>query len=198
MSTATPARRIGALLLAAGVGRRFGSDKREARLADGTPMLEAALGTLRACCDEVIVVVGAADSEPAFAARCPGARVVRAPRSGGGMGYSLADGIAHAGDWDACLVALADKPFVRADSVRQVRELLATHDLVVPTHGGAWGHPVGFARRLFPVLAQLAGDAGARGLIVAERERAWFVELDDPGVLTDVDTPTDLMGSESN
>jgi CTP:molybdopterin cytidylyltransferase MocA len=43
------------------------------------------------------------------------------------------------------------------------------------------------------VLARLEGDAGARALILAESARACFVELDDPGILADVDTPEQLQ-----
>jgi molybdenum cofactor cytidylyltransferase len=183
---------VGGLLLAAGRGRRFGSDKRAALLPDGTSMLVRALELLQACCDETVVAIGAEDDAAAFAARFPGIRVLRSPRSRGGMGFTLADAIAQLMEWDACLVSLADKPFIRPGSLRCVRELLATHELVVPTYGGAWGHPVGFARRHFFALTRLEGDTGARALIVAEQSRACFVELDDPGVLADVDTPEQL------
>jgi molybdenum cofactor cytidylyltransferase len=183
---------VGGLLLAGGRGRRFGSDKRAALLPDGVAMLARALELLRECCDQTALVIGEEDDAAAFAARFPGVRVLRSPRSRGGMGFTLADAIAQLMDWDACLVSLADKPFIRPGSMRRVRELLVAHELVVPTHGGAWGHPVGFARRHFFALTRLEGDTGARELIVAEQSRVHFVELDDPGILADVDTPAQL------
>ncbi len=183
---------VGGLLLAGGRGRRFGSDKRAALLPDGTTLLERSLELLRECCDETALVIGEEDDAAAFAARFPGVRILRSPRSRGGMGFTLADAIAQLMDWDACLVSLADKPFIRPGSMRRVRELLDAHELVVPTHGGAWGHPVGFAHRQFFALTRLEGDSGARALIVAEQSRACFVELDDPGILADVDTPGQL------
>jgi molybdenum cofactor cytidylyltransferase len=192
VSTSPARARVGGLLLAAGAGSRFGGDKREARLPDGTTMLERSLRLLQLCCDETVLVIGARDSESDFRARHPEVRVLRSPRSAGGMGFTLADAVAQLPAWDACLLSLADKPFIRPESARRVRELLAVHELVVPTYGGAWGHPVGFARRFFHALSRLEGDAGARSLIVAERARAFFVELDDPGILADVDTPAEL------
>jgi molybdenum cofactor cytidylyltransferase len=183
---------VGGLLLAGGRGRRFGSDKRAALLPDGVTMLARALELLRQCCDETVLVIGEDDDAGAFALRFPGVRILRSPRSRGGMGFTLADAIAQLMDWDACLVSLADKPFIRPGSMRRVRELLVAHELVVPTHGGAWGHPVGFARRHFFALTRLEGDTGARELIVAEQSRVHFVELDDPGILADVDTPGQL------
>jgi molybdenum cofactor cytidylyltransferase len=183
---------VGGLLLAGGRGRRYGSDKRAALLPGGATMLARSLELLRACCDESALVIGEEDDAADFAARYPGVRVLRSPRSRGGMGFTLADAIAQLMAWDACLVSLADKPFIRPASMRRVRELLGAHELVVPVHGGAWGHPVGFSHRHFYALTRLEGDMGARALIVAEQSRTCFVELDDPGVLADVDTPEQL------
>lgn len=185
--------RTGGILLAAGVGRRFGSDKRRARLRNGAMVFEHSLRILAAVCDETLLVLGAQDDPQDFAeALPPTVRVVNAARSAGGMGFSLADAMAHADAWDACLVGLADKPFVTEATMRTVRSLLATHDLVVPTHGGVPGHPVGFRRCHFTRLAALEGDAGARDLIRSLREQVHFVELDDPGILADIDTPEQL------
>ena len=183
---------IGGILLAAGSATRFGSDKRLAGLADGSTLLARALSRLREAVDELVLVIGAADRESEFRARFPGVRVLASPRSAGGLGYSLADAVQQLGDWDGCLVALADKPFVRADTVRSVRERLATHTLVVPTFDGEYGHPVGFMRQHFRALSGLSGERGARALIDAERDRGLFFECGDPGVLADVDTPEQL------
>lgn len=185
--------RTGGILLAAGVGRRFGSDKRRVRLHGGEMVFERSLRTLAAVCDETLLVLGARDDPRDFMEGLPPTvRVVNASRSAGGMGFSLADAMVHADAWDACLVGLADKPFVTADTVQTVRKLLLAHDLVVPTHGGLPGHPVGFRNCHFARLAALEGDAGARSLIRSLREQVHFVELDDPGILTDIDTPEQL------
>jgi len=183
---------VGGILLAAGRARRFGADKREVRLGSGESLLERGVARMREAVDELVLVVGEGDSVRAYATRFPGVRVVRSPRSAAGMGYSLADAVAQSLHWDACLVSLVDKPFIRGQTHQRVRALLAEHVLVVPTFEGTWGHPVGFARQHFYALSRLEGDAGARELIRAERERCLFVELADPGVVADVDTPEQL------
>ncbi|MCB1631979.1 MAG: nucleotidyltransferase family protein [Pseudomonadales bacterium] len=187
--------RVGGILLAAGAGRRFGNDKRRARLHDGTTLLQRSLDRFAAVCDTTLLVLGPREDAQALGLHPPpGVTVMNAPRSAGGMGFSLADaiGCAEAQAWDACLVSLGDKPFISERTLHTVRELLARHDFVVPTHGGAHGHPVGFARRYFAMLARLEGDAGARGLIREHGGEACFVELDDAGMLADVDTPEQL------
>ena len=68
--------RVGGIVLAAGRGRRFGSDKREARLSDGTGMLERSAGLLAAVCDELLVVIGEDDHEQDYRGRFGAARVL--------------------------------------------------------------------------------------------------------------------------
>ena len=157
--------RVGGVLLAAGKGRRFGSDKRFALTGDGQTLLARSAAVLASAVDACLLVVGRDDDPDAFAASLPGWSVVRAADSASGMGASLAAAVrAVPADWDGCLVALADKAFVRPETVLAVRRALA-EEIVVPCHRGEWGHPVGFPRRLFPALSALSGDAGARQLI---------------------------------
>jgi molybdenum cofactor cytidylyltransferase len=61
---------------------------------------------------------------------------------------------------------------------------------VYAQHRGRRGHPVGFSPELYSELVQLSGDEGARRLVA--RYPSHGVELDDPGVLADVDTNDDL------
>jgi molybdenum cofactor cytidylyltransferase len=184
--------RIGGILLAAGSARRFGSDKRFALLQAGDTLIARSARVLAQAVDECIVVVGCDDSPERFAALLPGWKVIRAENSAEGMGASLASAArVLPGEWDGCLVALADKPFVRRETALDVREALLDR-IVVPCYGGEWGHPVGFPRRLFPALAALHGESGGRSLIVAEASSACFLDVDDPGVQLDIDTPVAL------
>jgi molybdenum cofactor cytidylyltransferase len=61
------------------------------------------------------------------------------------------------------------------------------------------GHPVAFSPELYSELASLTGDEGARRLVA--RYPSFAVDVDDPGVLIDIDTSEDLQeqrtGSES-
>jgi molybdenum cofactor cytidylyltransferase len=184
--------RIGGILLAAGSARRFGSDKRFALLQAGDTLIARSARVLAQAVDECIVVVGCDDSPERFAALLPGWQVIRAEDSAEGMCASLASAArVLPGEWDGCLVALADKPFVRRETALVVCEALLDR-IVVPCYGGEWGHPVGFPRRLFPALAALHGESGGRSLIVAEASSACFLDVDDPGVQLDIDTPVAL------
>jgi molybdenum cofactor cytidylyltransferase len=195
--------RLAALLLAAGRGRRFGTDKLLARLPDGTPLAVAALRPLRAAVDTVFAVVRPdAAIAPLLAAE--GARIVVAEDADGGIGGSIAAGVRALADCaadrdgpapacDACLIALADMPFVRSETMLQIAQALrAGASLVAPEFRGTRGHPVGFSCTWFAQLSTLRGDQGARDLLAVHREDLQRVPVADPGVLADVDRPADL------
>ena len=185
--------RIVGLLLAAGQGRRFGADKLMQPLADGTPVAVAAAWALKAACPESIAVLRPEQDELAGWLAAEGLTVIRAVAAHGGMGHSLAAGVAASPDVDGWLVALADMPCIQADTLRAVADAIATGAvLAAPTYAGRRGHPVGFAARWRDALMVLEGDEGARSIIRRNAGLLLAIETDDPGVLQDVDTPADL------
>ncbi|RZI57884.1 MAG: nucleotidyltransferase family protein [Rubrivivax sp.] len=107
-----------------------------------------------------------------------------------GMGHSIAAGVAATGDAPGWLILPADMPMVRASTLAAVAQAIAHDPIAYAQHRGRRGHPVGFNAELFSELASLQGDEGARRLLA--RYPAQAVEVDDPGVLIDVDTVEDL------
>ena len=108
----------------------------------------------------------------------------------GGMGDSIAAGVAArpgAGGW---LVMPADMPLAKPSSMAAVAAALASHPVAYAQYRGRRGHPVGFGAELFSELVRLSGDEGARRVLARYPGQA--VELDDAGVLLDMDTEADL------
>jgi molybdenum cofactor cytidylyltransferase len=66
--------------------------------------------------------------------------------------------------------------------------------IAAPVYKEQRGHPVCFSAALRDELAALRGDEGARGVIQRHRGAANLVEVDDPGVLRDIDVPGDIAG----
>lgn len=107
-----------------------------------------------------------------------------------GMGYSIAAGVAARSDASGWLILPADMPMVRTSTLLTVAQELDSHAIAYAQYRGLRGHPVGFAAELYSELVMLTGDEGARRLVA--RYPAQGVEVDDPGVLLDVDTEDDL------
>jgi len=192
----------GAVLLAAGASRRFGSDKRRHQLPDGTSLLSASTRLYGAAFDQLIVVLRPEDADlaAAIAAAWPQAQVVYCGDAHRGMGHSLSAGIDAAQGWRYAFVALADMAWVRPTTLARLRAVLeaAPADAIVqPMYLGAPGHPVGFGAARFAGLSHLSGDQGARHLIREAGERLIRVAVDDPGILEDLDTPPPAGGDRS-
>ena len=182
------------ILLAAGASCRFGTDKLLQPLPDGTPLALAATRTLQAALGQVWAVVRSGDAP---VARClsrePGVELIVCPRAERGMGHSIGCGVRAGSDAAAWLIALADMPYVRAETVaRLAARLLQGAAIVAPSYRGRRGHPVGFARRFRAPLQSLEGDQGARALLQAHRSGLELIPCEDPGVVRDVDVPADL------
>ena len=185
--------RLVAILLAAGSGSRFGGGKLLAQLDDGVPVGVRSLRTLRAAIAEVIVVTRPEDAGLRALLRDENVRIEACPRAAEGMGASLAHGVRASFDADGWIVALGDMPRIRVATIRAVAAALASGAVIAaPVYHGARGHPVGFGSALRDALAGLAGDAGARDILRAERDRVTLIDCDDAGILADIDTPADL------
>ena len=192
--------RIVGILLAAGRGSRFGGDKLLAPLPApaagvpaGTPLGIASATHLAQALAETIVVLRPGHHDLGAGMRSTGLRTIECPNADEGMGATLACGVSATSDADGWVVALADMPWIRPVTIASVAAALAAGaDIVAPAYLGRRGHPVGFARRHRDALIGSKGDAGARELVAASRETLTLVEVDDPGVLRDVDVPGDL------
>jgi molybdenum cofactor cytidylyltransferase len=108
----------------------------------------------------------------------------------GGMGDSIAAGVAARPGSGGWLVMPADMPLAKPASMAAVAGALASHPVAYAQYRGRRGHPVGFGAELFSELVRLSGDEGARRVLARYPGQA--VELDDAGVLIDMDTEADL------
>jgi len=148
----------------------------------------------RAAADALFVVVPRQHSDLRSALAGLDVRFVVNERAEDGMGSSLACGARAMGpDAVATLVVLADEPELPAESYRRVirRYRDGGVQIVAATYAGERGHPVLFDRAVFPELAALTGDHGARSVVDRAPGRTALVEIGGPQPV-DVDTPEDL------
>lgn len=187
----------GAILLAAGRGRRFDpsghANKLLQILPGGDAVVAASARALLAQFAPVVAVVRPDDAGAATLLRELGCEVTVCADADEGMGASLAHGARHVldRDCDAWLVALGDMPAIAPATLRAVADAVTAGAAVAaPVFEGRRGHPVGFAATLLPQLARLRGDEGGRAVIAAAGLTP--VPVADPGVLRDIDFPADL------
>jgi molybdenum cofactor cytidylyltransferase len=181
------------VLLAAGRGERFGGDKLLAPLPDSTPIGVAACRQLVAALPDTIAVVRPGDVRLAELLRDCGARTLECPLAASGMGHSLACAINASRDAAGWVVALADMPWVRASTIATLADALREGaPMAAPAFNGRRGNPVGFSSAYADVLANLEGDRGARDLVARAAGLLRVLDVDDDGVLRDVDRAADV------
>lgn len=211
----TPNPRIAAVVLAAGQSSRFGGDKRKAAVAvPPHPNLTDSVTTLLACsvanvlpfAAPVVVVLKPEDQGREASllgpiSTDPKLVIVHSEQALSGMSGSLKDGLAALGSQtvDGLLVVLADMPFVKASTysalIKQIRDDAIVRPFCQPDAQSPPqpGNPILFGRNWLPALASCEGDAGARHLIQNQPQSVIRVEVNDEGVLRDIDEPSDLL-----
>jgi molybdenum cofactor cytidylyltransferase len=188
--------KIAALILAGGASRRMGRPKARLELA-GRSFVVRGVDLVRAAgCAPVVVVDGAHRLDPAEVA---GAELVHNAAWEQGPLSSLQLGLRRALELEPALAGLlvhhVERPRVAPETVRELITGLRREPECVwqPSHGGRSGHPLLWPQSLFAALLELDPEhQSARTLVRSPAARRRKLELDDPGVLDNVDTPEEL------
>lgn len=116
-----------------------------------------------------------------------------------GMGDSIAAAVRATQDAAGWLVLPGDLPLIAPASLRHVAAALARAAVVLPSHAGVRGHPVGFSAICREELLALTGEAGAAVIVQARKRAGQVLELalDDAGCVDDIDTVDDLARAEA-
>ncbi len=195
---------IGAIILAAGESRRMGFPKAllPYPLAGGseTTFLARLLDvTNRSRAEPIVVVLGhEADRirEGIPHESWGRARAVVNERYREGMLTSILtglDAIAESPDVEGALLLPVDHPDVSSEVVDLLIDRFAAtpRPVVLPVHRGRRGHPVLFSRAVFDELRQAPEAVGARQVVWDHQNDLLEVEVSEPGIGRDVDTPED-------
>ena len=180
---------LSAIILAAGSSKRFGRQKLCEKLPSGNTVLGETISQVERAVSKVRIITNAniyasINDENGRLKVCPEANL--------GMGLTLAYGIKLVQSTNACLICLADMPFVKTTTYQTLAKSLTASNIVVPVFDGKQGNPVGFGKRYFKNLLMLNGDSGGRSLLQTHADAIQRIEVDDPAILYDIDTPEDL------
>jgi molybdenum cofactor cytidylyltransferase len=167
---------------------------------DGT-IVGALVASLRAAGVETVCLVTARGDEALRAwAATEGLLLAVNPEPERGMLSTIHEGIAALGGaaaltarGEALAVSPADLPAVRPETISEVirRREAARAPLALPVWRGRHGHPLVIAPGLIPEIGELDPAVGLRQLRDRYAASTLWIEVDDPGVVQDVDTPED-------
>jgi molybdenum cofactor cytidylyltransferase len=197
---------VAGIILAAGRSTRMGTSKALLIAPDGRTFVARLAETLCEGGVDAPLVVGRADDDPLRAEvetiGCGVGFVVNADADQGGQLSSLLAGLREADrpGVRALMVVPVDAPMVTADTVATLIAAFSSTgaSIVRARHHGWNGHPVIFSRAMFDELRRADPEVGAKAVVRAHKGATVYVDVDDAGVVGDVDTPEDyrkLFGS---
>ena len=179
-----------ALILAAGESRRMGSPKALLRYA-GASFLDTLIGLVAPRCSPVVVVLGAAADDVRAAVRRPATFVVNAEWQRG-QTTSMQCGLrAVPPEAEGVLFALVDHPAIASATIDALLDRSPGELLRVPRYGGRRGHPIWFSRELIAEFLELPENGAARDVVRRHAADTGFLDLDDPGIVADIDDRAD-------
>ncbi len=189
---------ISGIVLAAGMSTRMGEPKPLLRISGKTSIRHVIDALKMSRLEEIIVVLGHEAAAVSQAVRLDDVKIVVNPEYQKGMSTSLRAGIGAINvRSEAVLVALVDQPLVKPVTIDRLIDEYRTvkSGIVIPVFQGVRGNPVLVDRRFFPELMEIYGDVGCRAIFHRHPEAIHRVEVNDPGILVDIDTPEDLQKS---
>lgn len=183
------------LVLAAGTSSRFGKENKLLAELERRPIVEHSVQSLAESNVSQIYTVISGEDDRVRQAVAPNSRIVVNDAYRQGQATSIRAGIEairRRTVFDAVVITLGDMPFVEPATVDSLIDVyrLGIADVAVAGYRKRRGNPVLFDASYLDSLAAVSGDTGARHLIT--EDDAVLVETGDPGVVQDIDTPTDL------
>ncbi len=200
-----------AIVLAAGTSSRMGKPK-QLLLYQGRPLLRHVIENLsRSKVDKTVVVLGHKYAEVAAALKDLPINIIVNRDYASGQSASVKAGLKALVDPDlklasdtgrqGVLFVLGDQPLLKPETVNLlIDNFMRCGGIVAPYYQGIRGNPVLFDISFKHELQSLQGDKGAREIIARNLQALHKIEVTDPGILLDVDTPKDLevLSDQSN
>jgi molybdenum cofactor cytidylyltransferase len=188
-------RRVGAVVLAAGLSTRMGQPKMLLPWGSEPIIRRVCREVIASGAHKTVVVTGAEREDIAQAvADLPVEIVFNPDYAEGEMLSSLKVGLrALEGIADACLIVLGDQPQIEQSVAAGVMRAYfeGRGSIVAPSYQMQRGHPVLIDRQFWPELLALPSGGAPRDVIRAHEDAVYHLVVETPSVLGDMDTPED-------
>lgn len=185
--------KIGCVIMASGLGKRFGGNK---LLCDfrGAPLIQYILNATADISPRIVVT-----RHPEIASLCQSQHIPvllhDLPLRSDTVRLGLSALLEREPELEGCLFAAADQPCLKKESIATLCDVFEADcsRICRLSYNGTPGNPVLFPRSCFEELLNLPAGKGGNVVIKAHPELVHPVNAADPRELTDVDTPETLL-----
>ena len=185
------------LLLAAGSSKRMGNKNKLLSEINGTKMIvHVAEQIKKSKINQIIVVTGYEAAQIQSSLKHLITNFVHNPKHNSGLSTSVKIGLTSIpDDIDGVIIFLGDMPLIKSNHIDSIIEAFNPTEgrsICVPVCGRKRGNPVLWGKQYISEILSITGDVGAKHLLDEYSHQISEVNVDDDGVLFDVDTPEGL------
>lgn len=189
-------KKVSAVILASGLGSRFGKNKLLACIGDrllGTIAANELLNLPKHYLENIILVTPYQQLADSVQKKIT---VINNPEQYLGQSHSLQLGLNEAKNSDGIIFLNADQPFIKADIIKSLIDAFQKDDkIIVPRVNKIPKSPCIFPRRFFSALNELSGDCGGRIIFRQNSADIIYIDFPDSTAFFDIDTPADMKSA---
>ena len=186
---------VTAIILAAGLSRRMGTNKLFLDFEDKPIVQHVLYKIAQSNADEVVVVSSEVSIDRLHKMIDPTWKLIDNPDYETGMTSSIQKGVANANSDNGLMICLADQPLITVEDYNQCIDIYADESLrdgkiiVVPFAGNKKGNPVIFSPFYRQDILDHSEPEGCKEIIQMNKSHVVRVAIKNEGILNDVDTP---------
>jgi molybdenum cofactor cytidylyltransferase len=161
----------------------------------GIPLIKCALNNiLKSHVNEIIIVLGYQNETiEKLIDKTSRIKFVFNSNFESGMASSIIKGIKKLSKkTDSFFISLGDMPSINYDTYNQLIKCNKNKKAIVPMFKGQQGNPVLFPKSFEEKLLSIQGDSGAKKILEINKKEVLYLEINDPGIIRDLDVPNDF------
>ena len=186
---------ISSILLAAGQSKRMLGENKLIKDVKGIPLIKYALNNiLKSNVNEIIIISGYQNETiEKLIDKTSRVKFVFNSNYKEGISSSIKKGIKNLSEKnEAFFISLGDMPSINYNTYNQLIKYSKDKKVIVPLFKGQKGNPVLFPKSFEKKLLSIEGDSGAKKMLEINKKKVLNLEIDDPGIIKDLDVPSDF------
>ena len=186
---------ISSILLAAGQSKRMLGENKLTKDVKGIPLIKCALNNiLKSHVNEIIIVLGYQNETiEKIIGKTNRIKFVFNSNFETGMASSIKKGINNLSEkTTAFFISLGDMPSISYDTYNQLIKCYKSKKAIVPMFKGQKGNPVLFPKSFTKKILSIQDDSGAKKILEINKKEVLNLEINDPGIIKDLDIPNDF------